>query len=357
MATRPLKLGFVGAGAMGQCAHLRHYASRSDCHVVALAELRPELGWSVARRYGIERVYSDHRALLEAENDLDGVVAIQPFELHGQILPAIYEAGIPVLTEKPLSAFASVGERLVESLAGSGARHYVAYHKRSDPATEWTVAEIDRLRASGELGPLRYVRLTMPPGDFIAGGFAERIVTDEEPPELAADPAPSGMSDSRRERLRQTVNFSIHQLDLMRHLMREPYELAHVAGRGLLLLAKSAGGVPGVLEAGPFRTTRGWDEAALVAFERGWVHLELPAPLALNTPGRVTVYRDPGPDHEPQTVMPRLPPVGAMQQQATNFLEAIRGAETPLCEAEEALADLRTAETYVHWLEEEPDAS
>ncbi len=41
---RTVRIGFVGVGSMGQCAHLKNYATLSDCDVVGLAELRPELG-------------------------------------------------------------------------------------------------------------------------------------------------------------------------------------------------------------------------------------------------------------------------------------------------------------------------
>ena len=33
------RIGFVGVGGMGQCAHLRNYATLPDCEVVAIAEV------------------------------------------------------------------------------------------------------------------------------------------------------------------------------------------------------------------------------------------------------------------------------------------------------------------------------
>ena len=48
-----VRIGFVGVGGMGQCAHLRNYVSVPDCEVVALAEVRPGLGKRVAEKYGI----------------------------------------------------------------------------------------------------------------------------------------------------------------------------------------------------------------------------------------------------------------------------------------------------------------
>ncbi|MGI6705104.1 MAG: hypothetical protein ACOX6S_02175 [Clostridia bacterium] len=44
----------------GQLAHLSNYAVLDDeCELVAIAEPRKELARQVARRYGVEKVYSN----------------------------------------------------------------------------------------------------------------------------------------------------------------------------------------------------------------------------------------------------------------------------------------------------------
>ena len=84
-----VRIGLVGVGTMGQMAHLRSFVNVADCEVVALAEIRPKLGKLVAERYGVPKVYGDHKAMLAAE-ELDGVVASQPFARHAVLLPDIY---------------------------------------------------------------------------------------------------------------------------------------------------------------------------------------------------------------------------------------------------------------------------
>ena len=106
-----VRLGFVGVGGMGQCAHLRNYATIPDCEVVALAELRPGLGKRVASRYEVPRVYPNHEELL-AHETLDGIVASQPYNRHGVLLPGLFKAGIPVFTEKPLARSIEAGEKV-----------------------------------------------------------------------------------------------------------------------------------------------------------------------------------------------------------------------------------------------------
>ncbi|MBM4050064.1 MAG: gfo/Idh/MocA family oxidoreductase, partial [Planctomycetes bacterium] len=81
-----VRIGFVGVGNMGQCAHLKNYATLPECEVVALAELRENQAKRVAARYGVPRVYRSHEEMLAAEK-LDGIVASQPFTRHGVLVP------------------------------------------------------------------------------------------------------------------------------------------------------------------------------------------------------------------------------------------------------------------------------
>lgn len=341
-----IKLGFVGVGGMGQCAHLRNYVLLPGCEVLALAELRSGLGQEVAARYGVSRVYPDHRAMLAAE-ELDGIVAPQPYRRHGVLMPELYQAGVPVFSEKPLAGAIEVGARMLDALAASCARHFVGYHKRSDAATMYARDEINRLKKTGELGAMKYVRILMPPGDWIASGFTELIAAHDPLPALEWDAPPSDMGPETREAYDAFVNYYIHQVNLMRHLLGEFYQVSYADPSGVLLVVHGESGVAGAIEMSPYMTTVDWQEQALIAFEHGYIQLELPAPLASNRPGRVTVYRDPGHGAAPEKIQPQLPWVHAMRQQAFNFVAAIRGEPTPLCEAAEALDDLKIARDYL----------
>jgi len=341
-----VRIGFVGVGSMGQCAHLKNYAVLPDCEVEAIAEIRPKLAKRVAEKYGLPRVYRDHKEMLEKEQ-LDGIVAAQPFTRHGVLVPEILRAGVPVFIEKPLAGSVEVGERIVQAVDRSGTWLMVGYHKRSDPATMYVKEGIDRLKGTGELGEMRYVRITMPPGDWIANGFVDRIVTDDPVQQLERDPPARDMDEQTYKEYLEFVNYYIHQVNLLRHLLGEPYSVKYVDGSKVLIVAQSDGGVAGVMEAAPYFTTVDWQESAITCFRHGWMKLELPAPLVQNRPGRVEVFRDPGEQSIPQTCVPQLPWTGAMRQQAMNFVRAIKGEIRPPCEAREALEDLKIAREYI----------
>jgi len=142
------------------------------------------------------------------------------------------------------------------------------------------------------------------------------------------------------------VNYYIHQVNLMRYLLGEPYRVTYADPSGVLLAGQSDSGAACTIEMTPYRTTMDWQESALVCFEKGYVKLELPAPLACNRPGRVEIFHDPG-GVPPETIVPQLPWVHAMRRQAENFVAAIRGEARPPCEAAEALEDLRVARDYI----------
>jgi predicted dehydrogenase len=344
-----VKIGLVGVGTMGQCAHLRNYVTVPDCEVAALAEIRPKLAKTVAARYGVPHVYNNHEEML-AKEDLDGVITVQTFTRHGIMVSELLKAGIPIFTEKPLAGSIEVGEKIVKAVERSGTWHMVGYHKRSDPATMYAKAEIDRLKQNGELGEMRYIRIIMPPGDFIAGGFIGLIETDDPVPQLDQDPTPSDMDEKTYGEYLNFVNYYSHQVNLLRHLFGESFHVEYADPSGVVLVAKSESGIPGIIEMSPYATTWDWQESALVCFKNGWVKLELPAPVAMNRPGRVEIFKDPGKGVLPQRIVPQFPWVHAMRQQAMNFVKAIKGEMKPPCEAKEALEDLKVAKEYLRLL-------
>jgi predicted dehydrogenase len=346
-----VKVGFVRAGRMGQMAHLRNY--------VALAELVEETRLEVARRYAVPRSYRSATEML-AHEELDCIVASQPFTRHGILLRELVAAGVPVFTEKPLASSVRTGERIVDLFSKSEAFLMLGYHKRSDPAVMRAKEEIDALLADGSLGGMRYVRIVMPGGDWIAGGF-DGLVTSQAKPTLDFDEPDPEMSEDELLRYTKFVNFYIHQVNMMRHLIGAPYRPVFADQAGVLLVMEAQNGVTGTLEMSPYRTTIDWQEEILVCFEHGWLKIELPAPLALNQAGTLSIYRDPGAsavragsgagDAEstgdrfrgPRFEQPTLPKVHAMKQQAKNFLAAVRGERPAMTDAAEALDDLEVA--------------
>ena len=342
-----VRIGFVGVGGMGQMAHLRNYAVLDECEVVAIAEVRQNTARRVAQRYHVPKIYRTHEELL-AHEKLDAIVASQQFRRHGILVPELLKAGIPVFMEKPLSGSLQYGEKILDAVKKSDTWMMIGYHKRSDPATMYAKAEVDRLKQTGELGALKYIRSLMPAGDWIANGFTGLINEKEGdlPPFDWEKPAPD-MDKATFDAYTAFVNYYIHQVNILRHFLSEDYHATYADPSGVLLCAESDSGVCVTIEMSPYCTTIDWQEHVLVCFERGWVRVDLPAPMVSNQPGVVEIYRDPGNGAVPTRTVPTLPHVHAMDQQARNFVAAVKGECPPMCGPEDALKDLQVAREYI----------
>ncbi len=341
-----LRLAFVGAGYMGQNAHLLNYLNLpEECTVVALAEKKPELARLVGERCGIPHVFGDFADLVASGVAYDAVVSAQQFRNHCNVVPMILAQRKPLLTEKALCLGMDTAKKLVDCADKSGTFHMVAYHKRSDPATEYAKAVVDEWRASGEFGKMRLVRIHMPVGNWQA--YTPRLYNTDEPyPFYEPEPFPAGYTKEMGEAQFRFVNYYIHQVNYLRHMLGEPYELDYAAPSGALLAIKSRSGVCGVLEMEPYSLKEGWGETITVCFEHGSVHVELPEPLAARRSGTVSVMRDKA-GGAGYAQAPRLPAVSAMQNQAKNFLAAVRGEKLPPCASPEAAEDIRIATDYI----------
>ncbi len=341
-----LRIGFVGVGFMGQMAHLRNYAALPECEVAAVSELRPHLGQEVARRYGVPKVFKNHLEMLD-QCELDGIVASQPYSHHVSLLPDILKRKIPLFTEKPLAISVESGAKLAALTEELQTLYMVGYHKRSDMAMEYAVRIIREWKESGQYGAMRLVRATMPPGDWVAGGNQGYCDSGEIYPILEMESKPENMDQASFNEYNSFVNYYIHQVNALRFLLQEPYKVTYASSSGALLAGESHSGVTVTLEMAPYEIRYGWDESYLVGFEHGYVLVELPAPLASQLPGRVTIMRDSTQELAPITETPVLPRRHAMLNQAANFLAAIRGDRPAPCTVCEALEDLKVAMEYI----------
>lgn len=339
-----VRLGFVGAGFMGQLAHLSNYDRIDDCSVVALAEPQPKLAERVARRYEIPNVYDGYEGML-ADAEVDALVAAQPYGRYATIVPDLLDAGVPLFTEKPAAVKPETAEELAELGDEAGVPHMVGYHKRSDPAMEYAREILAEWRKSGEYGDMRYVRIMMPEGDWIAGAPSP-ITTDETPPDGEMESPPVHYNEDVAEEYDAFINYYIHQVNALRFLFDEPYGVEYADADETLFVGESEGGVTGTIELSPYRTSADWQESVLVGFDHGYVRVELPAPLQSQRAGDVEVMRNRG-DGDQETTHPEMPPCSAMRNQAENFLAVVRGERDPPCDVAEAAEDLRVARDYI----------
>lgn len=348
-----VRLGFVGCGFMGQLAHIANYAVIPDCELVALAEGRQETANAVAQRYGIAEVYPTHRDMLE-NVDLDGVVAIMGYGLHHAVVPDIIDAGLPVVTEKPMCVRVETAKKMAAAADGKGLLYQVGYMKRHDPAAKVARRTIQQWKESGECGDMTYVRITAPSGDWVyqmeppIDCRDPRPVYDDEP----AEPMPEWMPEPMQRLYDGFINFYIHQVNLLRYLIGEDYRVTHVDPGQKVIVAISDSGVTCILEMASYGLQNMWQEFYKICFEGGKIDLQIPAPLARQRPGVVSIYKASGfsGDSEPQTIEPFLSQKWSFLEQARHFVQCLRDGKPTISPTSDAIKDLEVSEQYIRCL-------
>ncbi len=110
-----LRAGVIGLGWAGQ-QHMAAYADAADVDLVALAGMETDALQSIAAAYGVpeERRYTDWRDLVD-HGQLDLVSIAAPTTLHAPIAVAALDAGMHVLSEKPMAENVETARLMVEA--------------------------------------------------------------------------------------------------------------------------------------------------------------------------------------------------------------------------------------------------
>src|SRR3990167_8571727 len=124
-----LNIGIIGAGFIGQLAHLMNFVEIENCNLIALAELRPILRQKVAARFGIPHTYASHIELLN-NNDIEAVIVVTPRQLLGPTVLDCLKAKKHVLSEKPMAGSSEQGQRLLDEAKKQQVQYVVGYMKR-----------------------------------------------------------------------------------------------------------------------------------------------------------------------------------------------------------------------------------
>jgi len=155
-----LRIGMVGAGTMAR-AHSAALSLIGPLYVdlparirlVAVADINGTLAADLADRYGYERVVSDWRSVVTAD-DVDVVVACLPPVLDREVVLAAAAAGKHIVCEKPLAENAAVAAELLAACRAAGVFHGLGLGYRWSSA----VRAIRDLIVRGDLGEIRSMR-------------------------------------------------------------------------------------------------------------------------------------------------------------------------------------------------------
>lgn len=342
-----IKMAFVGAGFMGQLAHIANYFEVADCELVALAEGRSGLAQQVAQRYNIGEVYHDHKELA-ADPKVEAVAAILPYHLNYAVVKDLLEAGKHVITEKPMAVSTAQANELVALAQEKGLIYEVGYMKRYDTGVNLAKKFLDEFRESEEFGPLHFARTWCFGGRDWTYSIGDPVRTDEKVPDYGYEGKgfPDWISQKYRSLFDRILNVDSHITNLLRYLIMEDLTLDYVAWRPdkpFLMSGWSQSGIECVFECGNLAAP-GWYEGVELYFPKAVIRIDSPPPLARQTYADVTIYSM-GDSPEIRRPIPR--PSWGFLEQAKHFVACVQGKVPPRSPASEAAKDIALAEAAV----------
>lgn len=165
-----MKVIQVGIGGMGN-TWLNAVKRSTQVEFAAFVEVNDDIARKQAESYDLDRsrIYRSLPQAIEAE-EADAVINVTPPEFHREICVGAMEAGIPVLTEKPLAGTLEDARAIVAVAESSGVLCSVAQNYRYRPLAQTVKAILD----GGDLGAVGAVRAEFFRGPHF-GGFREEM--------------------------------------------------------------------------------------------------------------------------------------------------------------------------------------
>ncbi len=146
------RVGVIGVGTFG-INHLRCFRQLGYIGVaelVAAADLNEQLLQERNQEFDFAP-YTDYKEMLAKEN-LDAVTVVTPDPFHREIAINAAEAGVHVLSEKPLDVTVEGCQQMIDAAEANNVLLMVDFHKRYD---EYHIAMKQKL-AAGDLGEVEY---------------------------------------------------------------------------------------------------------------------------------------------------------------------------------------------------------
>lgn len=155
MSAKKVKVAIVGVGGMGS-NHARTCQQIEEIELVAVADLNAERVREVGEEFEVEH-FTDHRDLLAA-GLAEAVVIATPHYFHPPVAIDAFEAGLHVLSEKPIGVRISRAEQMVEASRAAGRLFCVMFQMRTQPEIKKALDLVE----AGELGEIRRTLLISP---------------------------------------------------------------------------------------------------------------------------------------------------------------------------------------------------
>lgn len=117
MSADPIRVAVIGAGGMGRC-HAQNIAASAGAAVAWVADPDVSAGLSLASAVGAAHTVDPAAAI----GDVDAVVVASPDRFHSSHVRLVFDAGLPIFCEKPLTDQLVDAKAIVDGEAALGRR-------------------------------------------------------------------------------------------------------------------------------------------------------------------------------------------------------------------------------------------
>jgi predicted dehydrogenase len=216
-----LRAGVIGLGWAGR-QHMTAYDSSADVDLVGLAGMEVDALQELGDQYGIaaDQRHRDWKDLIQ-QGELDVISIATPTTLHAPIAVAALDAGLHVLSEKPMAENAVAARTMVDAAKRNGKVLDVSFNHRR----RGDVQALKKIIDAGLLGDIYYAKAGWLRREGIPGlgsWFTRRATAGGGP----------------------LMDIGVHMLDMALHLLHEPAVKAVTAATYAEFGPRGRGGSP-----------------------------------------------------------------------------------------------------------------
>jgi len=133
MAGEKVRVAVIGVGGMG-LGHCNSCQKVEEVELTAVADMALDRAKEIGEQFGVP-YFNDHKDLL-AENLADAAIVATPHYFHPTVAIDAFDAGLHVLSEKPIAVRVGMAERMIKAAESSGKVFSVMYQMRTTAAVK-----------------------------------------------------------------------------------------------------------------------------------------------------------------------------------------------------------------------------
>jgi len=231
---KKVRIGIVGTGGWAEHMYLPSLIVHPNVEIAAICGRRRDRAEDLARRYGVARVFTDYRELIDRGN-LHALLVATPDDLHYPVVMHALDAGLHVLCEKPLANSADDASAMLAKAEATGVKHMILFIARWAPHFR----HVRRLLADDYIGRAFAARFSFLAGFGRHGEYMWRF--DRERANGAVADLGSHMIDLARWYLGGIAKVSAHLATFVRRSATDGYPLDSTNDSALLTLEFAQG--------------------------------------------------------------------------------------------------------------------